>query len=156
VLDCNRTSETRAKCELDTGFARLPPRPAVLGWMGAMNCILIVDDNVVIRRSLRAILENEGWEVCGEASNGREAITKAHELHPDLIVLDISMPVMNGMDAAPELRKILPRVPIILFSVYADAIPEEDVAAAGITAIVPKADNMRTLIRIVRTLMKAA
>jgi two-component system nitrate/nitrite response regulator NarL len=121
-----------------------------------MNCILIVDDNAVIRRSLRAIFENEGWEVCGEAGNGQEGITKAQELHPDLVVLDISMPVMNGMEAAPQLRRILPGVPIVIFSVYADAIPEADVAAAGITAVVPKADNVRSLVRIVKTLMQAA
>jgi CheY-like chemotaxis protein len=124
--------------------------------LGPMNCILIVDDNAVIRRSLRGIFENEGWEVCGEAGNGREAIAKAQELHPDLVVLDVSMPIMNGMEAAPELRRVLPHTPIVLFSVHADAIPEADVAAAGITAVVPKADNMRSLIKIVRTLMQAA
>jgi CheY-like chemotaxis protein len=121
-----------------------------------LKCIFIVDDNAVIRRSLRAIFEQEGWGVCGEASNGKEAIAKAHGLNPDLIVLDLSMPVMNGMEAAPELRKILPQVPILVFSVYANAIPEEEVTAAGITAVVSKADNMKSLIRMARNLLQAA
>jgi CheY-like chemotaxis protein len=121
-----------------------------------LKCILIVDDNAVIRRSLRGIFEGEGWEICGEAANGREAIAKAQELNPDLIVLDLSMPVMNGMEAAPELRKILPDVPILVFSVYASAIPQEEVAAAGITAVVSKADNMKSLIKIAHSLLRAA
>jgi CheY-like chemotaxis protein len=121
-----------------------------------LKCILIVDDNPVIRRSLRVIFEQEGWHVCGEASNGREAIAKAEELNPDLIVLDLSMPVMNGMEAAPHLRKALPHVPIVVFSVYASAIPEEEVAAAGITAVVSKADNVRSLVKLARNLMQAA
>jgi CheY-like chemotaxis protein len=121
-----------------------------------LKCILIVDDNAVIRRSLRVIFEQEGWHICGEASNGKEAIAKAGELNPDLIVLDLSMPIMNGMEAAPHLRRMLPHVPIVVFSVYASAIPEEDVAAAGITAVVSKADNVRSLIKLARTLLQAA
>jgi CheY-like chemotaxis protein len=121
-----------------------------------LKCILIVDDNAVIRRSLRMIFEGEGWEICGEATNGRDAIAKAQELNPDLIVLDLSMPVMNGMEAAPQLRRLLPHVPILVFSIYASAIPEEEAAAAGITAVVSKADNMKSLIKMARNLLQAA
>jgi len=121
-----------------------------------LKCILIVDDNAVIRRTLRNIFEHEGWQICGEACNGLDAVEKAQELKPDLIVLDLSMPVMNGMEAAPRLRKILPRVPILVFSVYANAIPEEEVEAAGITAVVSKADNTRSLIKMARDLLHVA
>ena len=121
-----------------------------------LKCILIVDDNAVIRRTLRNIFEQEGWQICGEACNGLDAVEKAQELKPDLIVLDLSMPVMNGMEAAPRLRKILPRVPILVFSVYANAIPEEEVEAAGITAVVSKADNTRSLIKMARDLLQVA
>ena len=121
-----------------------------------LKCILIVDDNAVIRRTLRTIFEQEGWKVCGEAGNGREAIDKAHELHPDLIILDLSMPVMNGLEAAPQLRKILPHVPILVFSVYANTLPEQEAEAAGITAVISKADNTRTLVRMARDLLQAA
>jgi CheY-like chemotaxis protein len=121
-----------------------------------LKCILIVDDNAVIRRSLRNIFEQEGWQICGEASNGKEAIAKAQELNPDLIVLDLSMPIMNGMEAAPHLRRVLPHVPILVFSVYANAIPEEEAAAAGITAVVSKADNVKSLIKMARNLLQVA
>ena len=83
------------------------------------KCILIVDDNPVIRKSLRRTLErNKGWEVCGEAANGREAVAKAQQLKPDLVVLDLSMPVMNGLEAARELKRLLPSMPLLLFTNY--------------------------------------
>src|SRR5690349_1374095 len=70
--------------------------------------ILIVDDNAHIRLALCELFKREAdLEVCGEAGNGKEAIAKALELHPDLIVLDLSMPVMNGLDAARELKRLI-------------------------------------------------
>ena len=74
--------------------------------------VLIVDDNAYIRQALCELFEGEAdFEPCGEAENGKEAIAKALELHPDLIVLDLSMPVMNGLDAARELKRLMPTVP---------------------------------------------
>src|SRR5713101_7284608 len=74
--------------------------------------ILIVDDNAYIRPALCGLFKRESdFEVCGEAENGKEAIAKALELHPNLIVLDLSMPVMNGLDAARELKRLMPTVP---------------------------------------------
>jgi len=84
--------------------------------------ILIVDDNAYIRRALCEQFKREsGFEVCGEAENGKEAIAKALELHPDLIVLDLSMPVMNGLDAARKLKRLMPAVPLIMYSTFADS-----------------------------------
>ncbi len=76
--------------------------------------VLIVDDVEIIRRALCQLFTSEAdFDVCGEAENGREAIEKAQELRPDLIVLDLSMPVMNGIDAARVLRRLMPAVPLI-------------------------------------------
>ena len=77
--------------------------------------ILIVDDNFYIRREVGKLFKREeGFEICGEAENGKEAIAKALKLHPDLIVLDLSMPIMNGLDAARELKQVMPTVPLIM------------------------------------------
>ena len=79
------------------------------------KAVLIVDDNAFIRQALCELFKQEAdFEVCGEAENGNEAIEKARELRPDLIVLDLSMPVMNGIDAARVLKKLMPAVPLII------------------------------------------
>jgi DNA-binding NarL/FixJ family response regulator len=107
------------------------------------NCILIVDDHAIIRRSLRQLFESRsGWEVCGEAVNGRDAIEKAQELKPDLIVLDLSMPEMDGLQAARILRKAMPKVPIILFTNFGqDPFMEREALAVGIREVVSKANS---------------
>ena len=80
-----------------------------------MKFILIADDSAAIRDALRELLEGEAdWRVCGEAENGREAIQQAEQLHPDLIVLDLSMPVMNGLEAGRQLKILLPTVPLVM------------------------------------------
>lgn len=83
--------------------------------------ILVVDDNSTIRKLLCHLFEaDENYVVCAEATNGAEAIVLAIDNRPDLIILDLSMPVMDGLAAARELKRLLPNVPIILFSQYAD------------------------------------
>ena len=85
------------------------------------KAVLIVDDNVFIRQVLWERFKREAdFDVCGEAVNGREAIAKAQQLRPELIVLDLSMPVMNGLDAARVLKRLMPRVPIIMYSAFGD------------------------------------
>ena len=79
--------------------------------------ILIADDNPMIRKMLCQLFEREDdYDICAEATNGQEAIDVALKLRPDLIILDMSMPVLNGMEAAKKLKKIMPDVPIILFT----------------------------------------
>jgi CheY-like chemotaxis protein len=102
--------------------------------------VLLVDDFVGIREMLRKAFESAGFRICAEAQNGVEAIKAALEHRPDLIVLDHSMPVLNGLEAAPQLRRLLPNSPIILFTLYAQSIPPIDAMAAGITSVVPKSD----------------
>jgi chemotaxis response regulator CheB len=98
--------------------------------------ILIVDDNSHIRQTLCEQFQRESdFEVCGEAENGKEAIAKALELHPDLIVLDLSMPVMNGLDTARELKRLMPSVPIIMFTSYSDSSTEHVIRQVGISEL---------------------
>jgi len=118
------------------------------------QCILIVDDNASIRHILRAEFERPDWKV-EEARNGREEIEKAKESKPDLIVIDLAMPVMNGLEAAPVLRPMLPTVPIILFTLYADKFLEREAISAGVTAVVSKDAPVKTLVNQVKDLLRA-
>jgi CheY-like chemotaxis protein len=91
--------------------------------------ILIVDDNETSRRAVRSVLQAEtAFEICGEAADGIEAIEKVRELKPDLIILDFSMPRMNGLEVARHLRARNSSVPIILFSLHADVFPQDQAA----------------------------
>jgi DNA-binding NarL/FixJ family response regulator len=121
------------------------------------KCILIVDDNASIRHVLRTIFEDtRGWEVCGEAENGREAVEKAGELNPDLIVLDLSMPIMNGLTAAPVLRRMMPAVPIVLFTLHDNKTVEREAFSVGVSAVVSKSASMKTLVHQAEDLLAAA
>jgi two-component system chemotaxis response regulator CheY len=110
--------------------------------------ILIVDDSVVAREWIRRVLESApGFEICGEAENGREGVEKALQLHPNLIILDLAMPVMNGFDAARMLQQLMPTTPMIMLSMYSDRHVEREAAAAGIAAVLSKSDAEQTLVR---------
>ena len=88
-----------------------------------MKRILIADDHKSVLRGVRATIEsNPGWKVCGEAVDGVEALTKAIELRPDLIVLDFAMPQLNGLEAAEEISNLLPKVPIVLHTMYGSEV----------------------------------
>jgi DNA-binding NarL/FixJ family response regulator len=116
--------------------------------------VLVVDDNAAIRQALRQLFASEvDFEVCGEARNGREAIEKADDLNPDLIVMDLSMPVMNGIDATRVLKRLMPAVPIIIFSEYSDVFSEKEAHSAGISALVAKSEHMSVLLGKARALL---
>jgi CheY-like chemotaxis protein len=102
------------------------------------KCILIVDDQADIRKALHSLLNSNGFEVCGEAVNGQDAIEKAQALHPDLILLDLSMPVMNGLEAARELTKLMPSVPLIMLTNNLGSLVEEEARKAGIRTVLSK------------------
>jgi len=98
---------------------------------------------------IRERLEQEGgWEVSGEAANGREAIEKAEQLKPDLVVLDLSMPVMNGLDAARELHRLLPSLPLVMFTNFNMPQLTKEALSAGITAVVSKSELADLVARI--------
>ncbi len=116
--------------------------------------ILIVDDNAYIRRALCELFKHESdFELCGEAENGKEAIAKAQELHPDLIVLDLSMPVMNGLDAARELKWLMPTIPLIMYSAFGDRLVEQQARLVGISELVSKSQPAAILISKARSLL---
>ena len=108
--------------------------------------ILIVDDSELVRGLVREFIESlPGFEVCGEASDGLEGVEKGLELKPDLIVLDFSMPRINGLQAALMLHEIVPKTPIILFTVFKDAVLSRLAQNAGVASIVSKTDQLTIL-----------
>ena len=109
--------------------------------------ILVVDDNADVRQMISETFKREcDFEVCDEAENGKEAIDKALASHPDLMVLDLSMPIMNGLDAARDLKDRMPSVPIILFTFYVDLFVREAALAAGVSEVVSKSEHVSMLI----------
>ena len=122
--------------------------------MAKTKTVLIVDDNRYIRHALCEQFQRESdFAVCGEAENGKEAIARARELHPDLIVLDLSMPVMNGLDAARELKRLMPDVPIIMFTSYCDSSTEQQIRLVGISEVVSKSQPAAILVGKARSLL---
>jgi DNA-binding NarL/FixJ family response regulator len=111
------------------------------------HAVLIVDDNLYIRKELRELFGREDdFNVCGEAENGMQAVEKAQRLHPELIVLDFSMPVMNGMAAARILKRVMPEVPVIMYSAYDEPPAEQEARSAGVWAWVSKSENISVLL----------
>jgi DNA-binding NarL/FixJ family response regulator len=108
--------------------------------------VLIVDDHESIRRNLRLHLESSGFSVCGEAVNGFDAIEKAQSLNPELIILDLAMPEMNGLEAAAALKYIAPSVPLILLTAHASREVELAAYSAGICAVFSKYGELDALI----------
>ncbi|HKF51296.1 MAG TPA: response regulator transcription factor [Candidatus Acidoferrales bacterium] len=102
--------------------------------------ILIADDHELMRRVLRNLINShDGWQVCAEAKNGSEAVKQARELHPDLIVLDLAMPVMDGMNAAREITRSSPEARVVMFTLHASPEVEEQAKLAGVRQVVSKA-----------------
>jgi DNA-binding NarL/FixJ family response regulator len=116
--------------------------------------ILIADDNPHMRQVLRNVIEqNPDWEICGEAVDGKDAIQKAQQLSPDLVVLDFLMPGVNGLDAAREINRALPDLPILMCTMYLSRQLTEIVKSAGCRGAVAKggveqlAAGMQALLR---------
>lgn len=125
------------------------------GMYDTSRCILIVDDNAVIRRCLRRVLESiNGWTVCGEAGDGREGIQKAEELRPDLIILDLSMPRLNGLEAARVLSKTMPDIPLLMYSAHTDAFVEKAAVGAGVRSVISKAADVSLLVSEAQALLE--
>jgi DNA-binding NarL/FixJ family response regulator len=103
--------------------------------------ILIADDHSILRRGLRAVLEEHaGWEVCGEASNGREAVEMATRLHPEICVVDISMPELNGIETTRRIRATLPGTEVVVLTVHDYENLASSLVAAGARGYVLKTD----------------
>jgi two-component system chemotaxis response regulator CheB len=116
--------------------------------------ILIADDNEAVRGRLGELLATrDGWEVCGSVRSGREAVEKAVELRPDIIILDLAMPEMDGLSAAKEIGKKLPSVPIVIFTLHKFATIDLEAKKAGVRCVVAKPDPA-TLLRVIDELAK--
>lgn len=115
--------------------------------------VLLVDDHAVVRRGLRALLEAEsGYEVCGEASTGREGVEKAKQLKPDVVILDISMPELNGLDATRQILKEAPRTEVLILTMHHSEEAAREVLQAGARGYVLKSDADTDLVAAVNAL----
>ena len=115
--------------------------------------ILVIDDGDSVRDVIRIFLEHAGFEVCGEAADGVEAIEQARKLKPDLIVLDLAMPRMNGAEAATVLSQTMPDIPIVLLTLYQNVLGSALTSAVTVKAVVDKTDGMARLVDCIRSLL---
>jgi DNA-binding NarL/FixJ family response regulator len=119
--------------------------------------ILIADDHELVRRGVRSLLESEpGWEVCGEATNGRQAVSEARRLAPDLVVIDIGMPVLNGLEAIRQIKAERPETECLVLTLHESEQVVHEVLTAGAHAYVLKSDTGDRLVSAVRALQEHA
>ena len=145
IFDSHRRLSIRSIL-FDIGIAR---------WRGVImvKSVLVVDDNPIVRSALCELLAREGdFDVCGEAENGREAIERARQLCPDLVVTDLSMPIMNGIEEARLLKQLMPAVPVIIYTAHSDPFIEKEARSAGASAVISKSEAVATLIAKARSL----
>ena len=115
--------------------------------------VLIVDDHEAVRRGLKSAVIGTGWDVCGEATNGKEAIEMARELQPDVVVLDISMPVMGGLEAAPQIRKAAPHAKVVAFTMHESQQIRNEVARIGVHGLAVKSAPLSNLLETVKSVV---
>ena len=116
--------------------------------------ILLADDHAIVRRHVRNMLQaQEGWEVCAEATTGREAVAMTQSEHPDLVVLDLSMPVLNGMEAARLIHEQFPEMDMVVLSMHEPYEVMDQLAGFGVRACVPKTD-LEDLVIAIRAIKK--
>ena len=116
--------------------------------------ILLVDDSDFERFTIRAAVEGlTQFRVCGEAANGVEAIEKAAQLKPDLVVMDLAMPLMNGLEAATVIKNALPGIPIILLTLYAEQVPGPTSSAFGVATVLSKVNGLAPLLECLDTFL---
>ena len=119
-----------------------------------LKSILIADDHETTRSLIRSFIESkDGFEVCGEAVDGVDAIEKAKELKPDLIILDLAMPRMNGAAAASVLKRAMPDVPIILFTMYDEVMGKALAAAVRVDLVLAKPNGLDDMVAHVQDLL---
>ena len=110
----------------------------------AQTRILIVDDSPSVRIALRKFLEqNSCWQVCGEAEDGQEAVDRARQLRPDLVVMDFLMPVQDGLHASEQIKAFFPEMPILLCTMFASSQLSQKARSAGVRGILPKTNIAR-------------
>jgi DNA-binding NarL/FixJ family response regulator len=115
--------------------------------------ILIADDHEVVREGMRALIEHEpGWEVCGTAMTGQEAVDTAKKLKPEVVVLDMTMPELDGLDVLREIKRALPNTEVVIFSAHHSEEVIEQLFDAGAKSYIQKSDASRHLVAAIRSL----
>jgi two-component system response regulator NreC len=115
--------------------------------------ILIADDHEMVRDGTRALIERQpGWEVCGLAATGREAVAQALELQPDIVIMDMSMPDLNGLDAAVQIKRRLPRTEILMFTAHETDELIREVFEAGAKSFIFKSEAYQFLVDAIQSL----
>lgn len=142
-------TSTPATVFLEKHSGGLSPWGRIVLWT-----VLVVDDNPQVRKLICELFTREAdFQVCGEADNGRDGVDKALAWEPDLIVTDLSMPLMNGLEETRALKKLLPNLPVILYSAHIDSFVEKEAFAVGASAVVPKTNVVALLIATARSLL---
>jgi DNA-binding NarL/FixJ family response regulator len=122
-----------------------------------LKTILIADDSQSVRSIIREFLKDlPGIEICGEAVNGLDAVEKAKKLRPSLVLLDLSMPRMNGAEVASILKKTMPKVLIVLFTMQSNKIGRTLASAIGVDAVLCKPDGVRQIVETVNAVLATA
>jgi DNA-binding NarL/FixJ family response regulator len=117
--------------------------------------VLLADDHDVVRRGLKALLqEHAGWEICGEAMNGREAVDLAREMQPDIAIIDLMMPDLNGLDVTRQIRKVSERTQVLIFTMHHNETLIHDVLDAGARGYLLKTDAEQHIVTAVKTLLR--
>jgi two-component system response regulator NreC len=115
--------------------------------------ILVADDHEVMRTGVRALIEQEpGWQVCGTATNGQEAVEAAKKLKPDVVILDMTMPELDGLEALREIKRALPKTEVVIFSAYHSEEVIEQLFNAGAKSYIQKSDASRHLVAAIKSL----
>jgi two-component system, NarL family, response regulator NreC len=115
--------------------------------------ILIADDHEVVREGMRALIEHEpGWEVCGTAMTGQEAVDTAKKLKPEVVVLDMTMPELDGLEVLREIKRALPNTEVVIFSAHHSEEVIEQLFDAGAKSYIQKSDASRHLVAAIRSL----
>lgn len=115
--------------------------------------ILIADDHEAVRRGLRAAIIGAGWIVCGEAADGREAVEKTAQLKPDLVILDVSMPNLNGLEAAREILESGSTAKLIVFTMHESPQIREEANRIGVHGYAAKSDPLSNLLANIRSIL---
>jgi DNA-binding NarL/FixJ family response regulator len=116
--------------------------------------ILIADDHEIFRRGLRSLLESHAeWQVCGEATDGQDAVERVRELNPDVVVLDITMPRLNGLEAAQLIRSEAPQSKMVILSQHEPSLMRQAALSAGADAYVTKSEVSRELMMAIETMI---
>jgi DNA-binding NarL/FixJ family response regulator len=119
--------------------------------LGSGASVLIVDDNSLLRSTIRAFLErNSELNVCGEAADGADAVEKANVLKPGLILMDLAMPKMNGLQAARAIKRVMPEARIVMFTLHSEAVGKLTESKSGVDLVVSKSEGLEELLRVLQ------